>query len=293
MIKRILSFGILSLCLGMVSCSEERELNELELNSEYVLPQGENTVADTRIVELFNNTGSIFLYKFVDRDFYFDFTSSYHYDLPDPQYVDEFLDFLDDIYLQFYSDKFKHKFLPYRVLLTEKMYTTTSGENTYYDYMLSTNTLVLSWCSDTVLPATAKLTYKNKLNYSLWYYWIYTAQSLTIPDEFLAVSDYTCSNKPNTTVTSDNYVRNRGFIKNDYANKEINASTVYWSSSSMTKQQMMDFVAYCAGMIYRTDADWEEDLQWPLVKQKYDIVVKYFKEEWGFDISKIGNTPVK
>jgi hypothetical protein len=46
-------------------------------------------------------------------------------------------------------------------------------------------------------------------------------------------------------------------------------------------------------MIYRTDADWAADLEYPLIKQKYDIIVNHYKNKYGLDIANIGNTPIQ
>ena len=45
-----------------------------------------------------------------------------------------------------------------------------------------------------------------------------------------------------------------------------------------------------ASLVFRTAKEWEDDLQYPLVKQKYDILVSWLKTEYGIDIVKIGNT---
>ena len=51
-----------------------------------------------------------------------------------------------------------------------------------------------------------------------------------------------------------------------------------------------DLNAYLASLVFRTAKEWEDDLQYPLVKQKYDILVSWLKTEYGIDIVKIGNT---
>lgn len=39
----------------------------------------------------------------------------------------------------------------------------------------------------------------------------------------------------------------------------------------------------------RTSEEWAEDLTYPLVKKKYDILRNYFLEKFNFDIQKIGD----
>ena len=48
----------------------------------------------------------------------------------------------------------------------------------------------------------------------------------------------------------------------------------------------MSFITW---LLTRSSEEWKEDLTWPLVKKKYDILRNWTQEEFGFDIQSIGN----
>jgi len=205
--------------------------------------------------------------------------------------VYEILNFLNRVWLQFYPKEFLKKHLPYRVLLAKDLYTIVSGKKSGgKDIFLGANTVALGFCSDTVLTESRELTYKRSIHKEFWSYWIEDTEILDIPEEFFTLSDYTTKPKAAT-------VRAAGFVKDDANNREIYANSTTWPSANtdvnIEKRKMNDFWSYLYNMIYRTEADWAADLEYPLIKQKYDIIVKHFKDNYGLDISKIGNTPVE
>lgn len=298
--KNIFYLGIALFLFGTLACSEDENLGEIkDWKSEYTLPQGGNADADAVIMQLHQEYGCYFLYDYTYYDFHYDITSRNNgFVLPDPEHVDEMLNFLNQVWLQFYPKEFLKKHLPYRVLLAKDLYTTTSNsdvKNGGKDIFLGARTVALGFCSDTVLTESRKVAYKRSIHKEFWTYWIEDAEILEIPEAFFNVSDYTT--KPNTTVTSPQYVRTRGFVKDDANNREMNANTTTWPSTNndtnIQKRKMNDFWSYLYDMIYRTDADWAADLEYPLIKQKYDIIVNHFKDQYGIDITTIGNTPIE
>ena len=48
----------------------------------------------------------------------------------------------------------------------------------------------------------------------------------------------------------------------------------------------MSFITW---LLTRSSEEWKEDLTWPLVKKKYDILRNWTQEEFGFDIQSIGD----
>ena len=89
------------------------------------------------------------------------------------------------------------------------------------------------------------------------------------------ISDYL------NNVSDTEEARNAGFVLNPTMDYE-------WSvDGNMTESN--DLNAYLASLVFRTTEEWKEDLQYPLVKQKYDILVNWLKTGYGIDIVKIGN----
>ena len=283
--KNSFYLGIICFLLGIAACAEDKELKEIEdWKPEYSLPQGGNADADAIIMQLYQEYRCYFLYEYTYYDFHYDITSTNNsFVLPDPAHVKGSLEFLDRVWLRFYPKEFLKKHLPYRVLLAKEL----SGGK---DIFLGANTVALSFCSDTVLTESRKLTYKRNIHKEFWSYWIEDAEILDIPEEFFTLSDYTTKPKAAT-------VRTLGYVKDDANDREIYKNSTTWPSSNtdanIEKRKMNDFWSYLYNMIYRTDADWAADLEYPLIKQKYDIIVNHFKEKYGLDIAAIGNTPIE
>ncbi len=292
--KNIFYLGIICFILGITACAEDKPLEEIEdWKSEYTLPQGGNAAADEIIMQLYREYGCYFLYDYTYYDFHYDITSnSYGYELPNPEHVDEMLTFLNQVWLQFYPKEFLKKHLPYRVLFAKDLYTVASSGSISrgQDIFLGAQTVAFGFCSDTVLTDSRKLTYKRSIHKKFWSFWIDDAAILDMPEDFFTVSDYTTKPKAAT-------VRGAGFVKDDANNREIYANSTTWPSANndanILKRQLNDFWSYMYNMIYRTDADWAADLEYPLIKQKYDIIVNHYKNKYGLDIANIGNTPIQ
>lgn len=61
-----------------------------------------------------------------------------------------------------------------------------------------------------------------------------------------------------------------------------------WSTDG-TITKSADINAFIASLVYRTDDEWNDDLNYDYVKRKYDILLATF-ESAGIDIKRIGNT---
>ena len=126
----------------------------------------------------------------------------------------------------------------------------------------------------TEMSAEEKREYKSNLQ-SVFLEYLVTSAIIVAPDEFIAISDYL------NNVSDTEEARNAGFVLNPTMDYE-------WSvDGNMTESN--DLNAYLASLVFRTTEEWKEDIQYPLVKQKYDILVNWLKTGYGIDIVKIGN----
>ena len=121
---------------------------------------------------------------------------------------------------------------------------------------------------------------KRDIQNSLWGSWL---NEFSIPKEFYKVSDY------NGVASADpenwNYARERGFVADDKG-KEWSAVDPW---PSRTLNQATDLSYFLDGMRNRTSEEWLEDLKYPLVKKKYDILRNYFLINFNFDIPAFGD----
>lgn len=277
-------------CVLFCSCAKDTALGpDVAFERDYVLPQGGNPVADERIVTLYETYGSYFLYDFTVLDLNWNQvanSTSYKLALGDPQYAGDMLDVLDEVWLKFYPTEFLKKNLPYRIFMADTIYTVLS----YMDrptncVRTGDNSLAFGYMNaDTKnMSAAEKLELKNTVQ-SLFFDLLQVRGVITIPEEFYKISDY--SKAGSADVNSDDYARKRGFVANPLYGNEW-CTYVNWQTKTLLQSDDLSY--FLSSILRRTAEQWASDLTYPLVKQKYDILVDHFKKEYNLDLVKIGN----
>lgn len=250
-------------------------------------------MADQRILKLYETYGSYFLYEFSEKDFNWTQISNslgddvFRFDPIEPGKVKNLLDLLQLTWFDFYDQEFLAHAMPIRIFLTETVQLQVRKFDWgIWDYILSwkdvyarylDNQIAISNVNKSVadMSAEEKRVYKSNLQ-SVFLESLVASATIVAPDEFIAISDYS------NNVDDTEEARNAGFVLNPTMDYE-------WSiDGNMTESN--DLNAYLASLVFRTAKEWEDDLQYPLVKQKYDILVSWLKTEYGIDIVKIGNT---
>lgn len=281
--KRMNIYIALFLSIWLIACSEENGVGSVDpLTPDYILPQGKSP-ADNRIVELYNQYGTYILYEYTERDFNWSqmegSSSDYTYTKADPLYAGEMLDLLNEVWFSLYPVDFHRKYMPYKIFLATALRYGSSAQ--FKDVRAMNGQIAVSYCSDTLkkMSVGTKLSLKINLQQGLWEKWI---DNINFPEEFFALSDY--SKAANTTPSSPDYARNRGFVAN---NGNEWSTRVNWPSRTLNK--MDDLKAFLNGMVGRTSEQWKVELEYPLVKKKYDILRNYLLRTYGFDIQAIGD----
>ena len=122
---------------------------------------------------------------------------------------------------------------------------------------------------------------------------------LSVPKEFYDVTDYVTI--PHKTLNGNFYTwgpgdleayRNRGFVQkatlsaygSSYSEWFLMNNTSYnnWSSAKIE-----DLASYMSLIFIASDEKMEEYLKYPLIKQKWDILLNYYKNNYGIDLRKI------
>ncbi|MDY5488819.1 hypothetical protein [uncultured Butyricimonas sp.] len=265
-----------------VACAGNDNIGDVEpLSPDYKLPQGKSP-ADDRIVEYYDQYGTYILYEYTNDDIHYGSYYEYTYNLPDPQYVGNMLDLLEDIWFDLYPIEFHRKYMPYAIFLTADL-NGPLGPVFSYD---GTSSLVLGKCSEELEKITAetKFAYKKELQIALWNMWL-NKSVFEFPDEFFKVSDY--SRTADADPSSPNYARNRGFVAH-YQMGEWSLFPTDWMTGTLG--DVLDLSAFIMSMISRTSDEWASDLTYPLVKKKYDILQNYFLKTYNVNLKNIGNT---
>ena len=276
--------GIVALALSIVACSGNKDVDDVKpWTEEYELPQGKSDV-DDRIVEYYNRFGTYILYEYTSLDFRYEFENSYVYELPDPAHVGGTLDMLEDIWFDFYPDSFHKKYMPLKIMLADHITPAGYPDILYSSILRTSNSVGIGFCSEALqeIDGATKLEYKNTLQQQLWSVWV---NFQDVPGDFFDVSDY--SRVADADASSDNYARERGFIARYSSGTPSEWSTTLSASGELDKQ--VDLSTFIEGMIARTSADWAADLEYPLVKQKYDILRAWIQEKYGVDLQTVGD----
>ena len=267
---------------GLMACSDDNEIGYVEpWEDEYVLPQGKSD-ADDRIVAFYEQYNRYILYEYTYLDIRYELNVT-NFELPDPQYVGDMLDFLDEIWFDFYSDEFKQKYLPLKIMLAKSFPTNYGYE---YRCFVGSSCVGIGYCRDELREFTPeeKLAFMQDLQTNLWYNYM---DILDIPEEFFEISSYTSA--AGTDPESANYSRARGFVEEyyfGYVPREWYVVADYYTGEIDKERDLASFIK---GMILRSSEDWAEDLKWPLVKKKYDLLRNWLQETYGFDLQKIGD----
>lgn len=288
--KKISIYLITLFALWFVACSEDKKIGEIDsLTPDYDMQEGESEV-DDRILEMYKQYGTYILYDYARLDFYYGLSTDYIYKCPKQEYVEDMLDLVQKIWLDFFPTEFHQKYLPYKLFFSEKL-EVENWDGTMLEYYVceGDKSFALGYCSDVLREMTPadKLKYKNMLHYQLWKSWY--KNRLEFPEKFFELSDYTKAAVSND-VDSPDYTRTRGFVAKRLLEYDIETEwCLYtnWQTGLLDKND--DLNSFLIMLVTRTKADWEADLQYELVKKKYDILRDWFQEKYNFDITKIGD----
>lgn len=269
-------------CLGMLaSCRKEAALYAPLPPDAYELPQG-NSAYDDTIVAFKQQYGSYILYNFTNRDFAYARGSSISDTaaVPDPAYVPDAIRLLKDKCLPWYPETFRQKCMPFRIILAATIGTASNGAivaNTS-GFSASAEMLGIGWTNAQLASLSAADLKKVAAN--LHRYFVQRAVmggSLKIPDTFLALS------APNSASYNDANKYEKGMLE--------------WPRNFAAGQYYIDFGAYVYAITSQTTAELNAGVlkstvdKKGLIRQKYNIVVTFFKTEYGLDLTAIGNLP--
>ena len=280
--------GLWACCL--TACSDDNEIGYVEpWEEEYVLPQGKSD-ADDRIVAFYEQYNRYILYEYTYLDLRYELGGGYNHELPDPACVGDMLDLLDEVWFDFYPEDFKQKHLPLKIMLAEPILSEDNTDFAYSDVAnfsaVRSSCVVIAIDADTLrnLTPEKKFDLKKNLQTGLWNAYL---NEFDFPEEFFEVSSYL--SVANADPESTDYSRARGFVERHSMgdNWEPWYETTNYYTNQLDKDT--DLSSFVMGMILKSSAEWAEDLEWPLVKKKYDLLRNWIIDTYGFDLQDIGD----
>ena len=279
---------ILSLLMISISCQKEEPIvvsqgEERIVSLDSVKNQGTNIYTD-RLVGYYDKYSVLTMYQFDTTLFQYEVTNrpKYRYKDADEKHVGKLLDILDELFYKQIGDMAIIKYNPLNVLLVSDLEKIDEIDELkkFKDCYFGRYSLTFSG-ADSKIGAWDKDRKIEFKNYVISQYLLRMLNNglVDYPATFSMVSIYN-----NSRVNSSNY-KEYGFILDDGA---------YW------KSMPSDFTSYIDMIIENTKEELEADggLLNPsvdvngLIKRKYDVVVKFFKE-CDIDLVKIANYEIK
>ena len=318
--------GILAVSACLFSCANDGEDigSPLEIYKDYDLPQsGASDAANQRILNYYDKYGSFVLYDFTNKDAMWVMSTGnassggreYITTLGDPANVDAMLDYIEDIWLKYFSEDFLKKGgMLYRVFLADSLYMQRDfGDGnimkTPTNYMINGDALIIAGMNViSELTDTEKKARKLELFNALWNY--YKGKGLVDnPEEFYAGTDYITPPHMSYEIGDYGYgewvytdedletLRNRGFIPdyNTYGYSkyseifmQYSETTTSWSNTNEAAIKANDYKYYLDQIMQATDEEAAEFLKYPAVATKWNFLVDHYKETVGIDLRALG-----
>lgn len=301
--KIIYLIGAFLICF---SCQEDVEIGDpLEIIEDYQLPQsGASDEANNRILKIYEDYGSYVLYDYTQTDALWQQAAGvaanqvYVVKMGDATYVEDMLDYVQDVWFQFFPNEFLKKGgLPYRVFLADSVYQIrTNGRYIMYNQMINGNAIVIAGMNKDLKTMTAatKRSRSLELINTLWNYYI-AEGLLDVPEKFYDGTDYsTMPEIPLSDSTNLEAYRKRGFLPSGYSGSGKPSEWFYSSKwgTSWTSAKTNDLNSYMYNIMQRTDEQMAEYLNNPdyeLIRTKWNILVNYYKDEYNIDLRKIAH----
>lgn len=306
--KHIFFISCISSILLFACTKKDTEIGApTPIKPDYVLPQGNaSQAANDKIQQLYDNYGSYFLYNYTQKDYQWmqaSGNSSAALDtaiLGDPIYTADMLQLLDDIWLKFLPDDFKKaQGIPYRVLLADtiRLYKTgldpSKPPYLYYNFKIVGKSITISGMNGNLRKMTAadKLLRKNIITAAIWGYYM-SNNILDVPAAFYTISNYATTAAPASPLglpANLEAFRNRGFLPGSYDPATGKPSEWYYGTYAWGAAKTSDASSYVISLTQATDAQMQPYLQYPLIKQKFDLLVDYYKTKYKIDVRAIAN----
>lgn len=284
--------------LSLAACSEET-LTPSEKQEFYEVPQGTASY-DNDIVAFYNKYDSRILYEYEENDFRWNITSFliYRYNEPQAGYIAKSVEFIEEC-LDMWPGSFVKPIMPYYFLLCSKIYSSEMGYDANwnwtlieltYDTAYGFNHVDFGYASSAfdALTASQKRALKGNFNKSLIAY-ACEAGRIEIPAAFLALS--TPSDPGSENPGSYGY-NGKGFL--EYRSGMTYGYDFGLFVKYLTTMTEADFKAWALSDSFDIGGYWQNVSPWAFIrtypiKQKYEIILKYFKTEFGIDLHAIGN----
>lgn len=267
--KNNILYIFIALIIFAVGCTDDSEPLAEFKKSKYDLSKGEDGSVQRDIYNLYNDYKCVLLLEADSSDFRynFEYVNNIKVINADEAYHKEGINFLKEVWLDNYSEEFKKNYLPFSIILCDKIF---DSRNREVDVYASHGFVAIAGLNAdlAVMTDEKKKLISQKVNFEFFgTNMLQYRKALELPKSFYAVSKSMYNDQ--TSYWDNNDIYKLGFVTTD------------WPRPSMD-QDGVDYMRF----ITMSTQDHIDDLtsRFPKIKEKYDIVKRYFADELGIDI---------
>ncbi|TKB97198.1 hypothetical protein [Pedobacter cryotolerans] len=319
--KKIFIYSALLVSITLtLSCYKEKLIvpSSLEGADRFKFPQGTNDY-DLAVKKVYDDFGIKIIYKgFDDKDFGLSWTSpafgKQGFDIPENQQKDA-VNFIANHIFGNLNAKITNKVLPPYFYVADSLsqssvtgtFQTTTPINYYYtglDFWAFTwdgvrgetknlTTGVSTYTTARVRPITSfQYFYKRGVILKEIFKSAVDKGNIVPPENFNSGIDFTTPIVTAAASSSDvNYYKKRGFPGQMTNTLNFNIGIVSLVTNTGPTRNFIDYIHLC--MRYKPDSievNYPKS-QFPIIHQKYPIVIQYMKDKYGIDLDKIATKP--
>ncbi|MBS7155489.1 MAG: hypothetical protein KH112_07770 [Sanguibacteroides justesenii] len=298
--KKIL-FIILSLILW-IGCYDEDPLTPTtEPEPYFLLPQGDHDF-DRNIVNWNDRCGFYILYRFQPQDIYWNLTqwdetswdslsnkwlqNKFKAEPAKEEYVDQLLNFVETEFLNFYPDSALQILMPLKLLFCSELWEPYGTTPSVMDCYTGIDFIAINHGNESIMDMDAddRVAFKQNLHITFLER-ITDYEKISIPAEFKSISTYG-ENVDNTNMYDMGFLQPDGWTKIDAKKdwKSFLTAIVTTPYDDLTAEPAAWAWKYSMGILSDTKDRTHK------IRDKYVVVIRYFKETFGIDLQKIGDS---
>lgn len=282
---------LIILVVGVVGCTKVEDPIISELGENTIAPVDSSDPLDHAIYEIYTKYNTVILYKYDRKTFNYHFIGEKdrwnelsHTLQDDKNVLLKGVNHLKSVFLNFYSDKFKKENLPPKILLAKRIDFDSwpaqfnKDSDFYYSYVAAGK--IATGIEN--LSTTDFNKYKANIHFDFWSGYMLLNKKLIIDPAFFKVSasfyNKDLSKLPGYNAATFNY-KSHGFLE----------GRSRWGKWAPREDQ--DFKQFLKFIISHKKSEVDAMVaSYPLVKQKYTIIIDMIKKQFGFDLQSIGNS---
>lgn len=293
--KNIKYLIILLMITTLCSCYKDDKVVATQISYPDAPVDNPNDYVDHYIYETYKSTNTIIKYQYDTMEYRYNFKYSYHNFVPqeDKTLLENGLKYYDTVFANLYTEEFKKLHFPPLVFLADSLniYNVSGGGNILDEISYSNSKYLAIGRIREGLDKQQLIVAKGKINSDFWKY-LFTTGKFIIPESFIFITEeLNGKNLSNVDKDLDDYenadLREYGFWSYDPATLDVEGE--YF----MLPEIEADIAQFVFFITTHNQAEMDELMEgFPLIKEKYLILIDYVKSKSGINLQEIGNKAI-